>query len=215
MRAILAILLCLSLACRAFAHVGDLDGYGCHSNRDATGYHCHQGEYAGMTFSSQAEMLKTADAKAQQAPAQEAAADLAQFTGTVIAIAEGDTITVLNADKQHVKIRLYGIDCPEIGQAFGNHAKQSTSDAVFGKRVTVQPTGTDRYGRMVAIVLMPDGNSLNEHLVRDGLAWVYPQFCIREEICAPLTKLEQAVKLSKRGLWIDKEPVPPWEWRRK
>jgi len=138
----------------------------------------------------------------------------AKFTAPVIGISDGDTITVLTQGKQQIKMHLYGIDCPEAGQAFGNRAKQSTSDAVFGKIVTVQPIEQDRYGGTVAVVVKPDGMSLNEHLVREGLAWVYPQSCKREEICAPLRKIEQAVKMSKRGLWIDKAPVPPWEWRK-
>ena len=139
----------------------------------------------------------------------------AQFTAHVTGVSDGDTITVLTHDKQKIKIRLYGIDCPEMGQAWGNRAKQATSDAVFGKQVIVQPIETDRYGLTVAIVLMPDGESLNERLVRDGLAWVYPQFCKLDAICYPLRRLEQSVRMSQRGLWIDKNPVPPWEWRKK
>ena len=137
----------------------------------------------------------------------------AQFTALVIAVAEGDTITVLTPDNRQVKIRLYGIDCPESGQAFGNRAKQAASEAVHGKKVTVQPIEQDRDGWTVAVVLMPDGRSLNEHLIREGMAWVYSQYCKLEDICAPLRRLEQSVKMSKRGLWIDKAPIPPWEWR--
>jgi endonuclease YncB( thermonuclease family) len=146
---------------------------------------------------------------------QPATAVLPQFTGLVISVADGDTFTVITHDKQQVKIRLYGIDCPENGQAFSKRARDATSAAVFGQNVTVQPLDPDRDGRTVALVLMPGGKSLNEHLVRDGLAWVYPQYCKQEEICAPLRQLEQAVRRSKRGLWVDKEPVPPWEWRRR
>ena len=137
------------------------------------------------------------------------------FSGTVTAVADGNTVTVLTPDKQQVKIRLYGIDCPESGQAFGNRARQATERAMHGKHVTVRPMDTDRYGRTVAVVTMPDGSTLNEHLVREGLAWVYPQHCRQEDICAPLRKIEQAVRISKRGLWVDKNPVPPWEWRKR
>ena len=143
-------------------------------------------------------------------PAQSAG----QFTGSVISVSDGDTISVLESGKQQVKIRLYGIDCPESGQAFGMRAKQATSDAVFGKQVVVQPIDTDHYGRTVAIVGIPGGKSLNERLVRDGLAWVYSQHCTREDICEPLRKLEKAARISKRGLWSDKAPVPPWEWKK-
>lgn len=143
------------------------------------------------------------------------AADLQQFTGIVVSVIDGDTVTVLTQDKRQAKIRLYGIDCPENGQAFGARAKQAASDAVFGKSVTVQPIDRDRDGQTAAIVSSPGGKPLHEQLVRDGLAWVDPRLCTREDICAPLKKLEASVRASQRGLWIDKKPVPPWEWRKR
>ena len=142
-----------------------------------------------------------------------ATATLTQFTGKVISISDGDTITVITPDKQQVKIRLYGIACPKRGQAFGDRAKQATSDVVFKRIVTAQPIETDRHSRTVAIVYMPRGGSLNELLVREGLAWVYPQVCKRKDFCRPLKLLEDAARNAGRGLWADKEPVPPWLWR--
>ena len=137
------------------------------------------------------------------------------FTGHVISVADGDTITALTPDMQQIKIRLYGVDCPEHGQAFSRRAREATSKAVFDKIVTVWPMDTDSYGRTVAVVYMPDGKSLNAHLVRSGLAWVYPRHCKQADICEPLRKLEQTAKGQKKGLWADKNPVPPWEWRQK
>jgi endonuclease YncB( thermonuclease family) len=131
-----------------------------------------------------------------------------QFVAPVISVADGATITVLNSDKQQIKIRLYGIDCPDKRQTLGGKAAQATSDAVFGKRVTVRPMGADSDGRMVAVVMMPDGKSLLEHLVRGGLAKVSPQSCKHDDICAPLHKLEAAARGQKRGLWADKVPAP-------
>ena len=134
-------------------------------------------------------------------PAQSAA----QFTASVISVSDGDTITVLTADKPQIKIRLYGIDCPERGRELWNRAKQATSDAVFGKRIAVQPMDTERSGRTVAIVLMPGGKSLNEHLVREGLAWVSQKSCKDDAICGQLHKLEKAAKAQGRGVWEDKK----------
>ena len=141
--------------------------------------------------------------------AAQAIAATSQFTGVVIAVADGNTLTVLTTDKQQVKIRLYGVDCPERNRHFGAPAKQATSDAVFGKNVTVQPIHTNSYGQMAAVILMPGGKSLNEHLVRNGMALVNPQFCTQEEICNPLRKLEQAAKGQRRGVWADKDQMPP------
>jgi len=97
------------------------------------------------------------------------------WTGKVVGIADSDTITVLNG-KTPVKIRLYGIDCPEKGgQAFGNKAKQFTSDMVFKKQVQIEPMDQDRYGRTVAWVFV-DGKNLCEELVAAGLAWHYKKY---------------------------------------
>src|SRR5271156_3925062 len=88
-----------------------------------------------------------------------------EFTGKVIGITDGDTIKVLRGGEE-VKIRLEGIDCPESRQAFGNKAKQATSDLAFGKSVTVQAKGMDRYQRTLADIILPDGTNLNRELVR-------------------------------------------------
>ena len=140
------------------------------------------------------------------------ASDQAQFTAPVISVADGRTLTVLTRDKQQIKIRLYGIDCQERGREFWSHAKRSTSDAVLGKTVTVQPMDRDPDGRTVAVVRMPGGKSLNEHLVREGLAWVLQQDCTQENICALLRKMEKGAKAQKLGLWTDKTPAAPQGW---
>jgi micrococcal nuclease len=70
------------------------------------------------------------------------------------------------------RIRLYGIDCPEGGQAYGNRAKQFTSQLVFGKSVKIVPVDRDRYGRTVADVILNDGREVGQEIVRAGFAWV-------------------------------------------
>jgi endonuclease YncB( thermonuclease family) len=129
----------------------------------------------------------------------------------VVGIADGDTITVLR-DKEQVRIRLYGIDCPEGGQAFGKKAKQFTSEMVFGKVVEVDHIDTDRYGRIVALVRF-DGVLLNSALVQEGLAWVYNYYCTLP-FCEEWFVLQLKAKDAKRGLWADPNPIPPWEYRR-
>ena len=91
-------------------------------------------------------------------------ADTISWSGKVVGVADGDSITVMHNGKGE-KIRLYGIDCPEKQQAFGNKAKQLTSQMVFKKIVKVKPVTTDRYGRTVAWVSC-DGKSLNESLLK-------------------------------------------------
>ena len=131
------------------------------------------------------------------------------FQGNVVGVSNGDTLTVMR-DGQAVKVRLYGIDSPEKRQAFGTQAKQLTSELAFDKLVTVKKKDIDKYGRIVGDVILPDGRSLNQELVRAGLAWWYRKYAPDNQI---LKDLEAETRSLKKGLWADKNPIPPWEWR--
>jgi micrococcal nuclease len=134
------------------------------------------------------------------------------WSGEVVGITDGDTITVLR-DKEQVRIRLYGIDCSEGGQAFGKKAKQFTSKMVYRKVVEVHRMDTDRYGRTVALVSVGQ-QLLNKELVKAGLAWVYDRYC-SEPICEGWKSFQLRARMDKRGLWSDPDRIPPWEFRRK
>ena len=136
------------------------------------------------------------------------------FTGLVTYVADGDTLIVRTKDKKQVRVRLYGIDCPEHGQAFGNRARQATTGLVHGKTVTVHPLDVDNLGRTVAIVESPE-IVLQATLLATGMAWVYPRYCKLQAICDEYRRLEEGARAERRGLWRDKKPVPPWEWRRR
>ncbi len=99
----------------------------------------------------------------------------ADFTGKVVGVSDGDTITVLHHG-QGERIRLHGIDCPEKRQAFGNRAKQFTSRLTYGKEVTVEVYGVDRYGRTIGDVILTDGRVLNHELVKAGMCWWYRKY---------------------------------------
>jgi micrococcal nuclease len=134
---------------------------------------------------------------------------LADFTGEVVRIVDGDRIEVLH-DGRPERVRLSGIDAPEKGQPFGKEAKQATSALAFHKAVTVNVRGRDSYGRIIGRVALPDGTILNHELVKQGLAWQYRQSSQDGIVAA----MEAAARQSKRGLWVDLQPIPPWEWRR-
>lgn len=132
------------------------------------------------------------------------------WEGKVVGVSDGDTISVMHDGKAE-KIRIYGIDCPESHQDFGQKAKQFTSSMVFGKIVEVKRMDTDRYGRTVGLVSL-DGKSLNEELVQAGMAWVYTKHC-RESFCQRWYRLEESARNGKIGLWWMSSPTPPWEYR--
>jgi endonuclease YncB( thermonuclease family) len=131
------------------------------------------------------------------------------FSGKVVRVLDGDTIDVMH-DGRSERIRLNAVDCPEKGQAFGTRAKEFASSLVFGQTVTVHSTGRDRYGRTIADVVLPDGRSLNQELVKAGMAWWYRAYSKDKT----LESLESEARSQKRGLWSDAHPVAPWEWRR-
>jgi endonuclease YncB( thermonuclease family) len=130
------------------------------------------------------------------------------FAATVVAVHDGDTISVRTAT-QTIRIRLEGIDCPEYKQPYSARAKQFTSGLVYRKQVTVEGRGQDRYDRLLARVRL-DGVELNEALVRAGMAWHYQ----RGEVDRTLADAERTARAARVGLWADKNPVPPWRWRR-
>jgi endonuclease YncB( thermonuclease family) len=130
------------------------------------------------------------------------------FSGKVVGITDGDTISVLH-DRRAEKIRLDGIDCPESHQAFGTKAKHFTSELTFGKTVTVKVKEKDKYGRTVGEVILQDGRSVNRELVQSGLAWWYRKYSTDQS----LGDLEAQAKAAYRGLWADQDPTPPWDFR--
>lgn len=148
--------------------------------------------------------------KAKKPKAKREIRALKVFEGKVISIKDGDTFEVLY-DGQPERVRLAEIDCPEKSQPFGNNAKQFASELCFGKTVTVSSNGKrDRYGRVVGTVVTEDGTNVNEALVKAGLAWHYKDYSDSKE----LATFENEARFSKTGLWADKQPTPPWDWRK-
>ena len=132
----------------------------------------------------------------------------AELKGRVIGVSDGDTITVLGTNHQE-RIRLAEIDSPEMKQPFGNQAKKNCSGLCFNKVVTVNYSRRDRFKRIVGQVKLPNGHSLNHELVRAGMAWCFTKYCKD-----PLVRdLEQQARGKRLGLWRDKKPIPPWQWR--
>lgn len=97
------------------------------------------------------------------------------LTGKVIRIADGDTITVLDAGRQQHKIRLAGIDAPEKAQAYGNRSRQKLADMVFSRTVIVEWDKRDRYGRLVGKVMV-NGIDANLEQIKAGMAWWYEKY---------------------------------------
>ena len=132
-----------------------------------------------------------------------------KITAKVVGVKDGDTFVVLN-EKKEIVVRLEHIDAPEKNQPFGNKAKQFASDFCFGKTVVVIGNGKkDRNGRWIGEIFFKNQN-LGKELVRNGLAWHYKRYSKSENYA----DLEMEARKNKRGLWKEKEPIAPWEWRK-
>lgn len=137
------------------------------------------------------------------------------ITGRVVGIADGDTLTLLDAANTQYKIRLSGIDSPEKGQPFGQVCKRSLSDLAYDRVAVVESTKLDRYGRVIGKVLV-NNQDVNLEQVRRGCGWHYKKYQDEQILDDRLSynSAEESAKSRKVGLWTDHEPVPPWEWRK-
>lgn len=137
------------------------------------------------------------------------------LTGKVVGIADGDTLTLLDSANTQHRVRLAGIDSPEKGQPFGDHCKKSLSDLVFGRTVEVESSKLDRYGRVIGKVVI-NGLDANLEQINRGCGWHYKKYQNEQPLEERLsyTRAEANAREAGVGLWRDKDPVPPWEWRR-
>ena len=133
---------------------------------------------------------------------------LADFTGRVVKVGDGDTLTVL-VNKKQFKVRLDGIDAPESGQAFGKRSQQSLANICAAKQARVEDRGKDHYGRTIGRVSCA-GVDANGEQLRRGMAWVFTRYV---PFGSPLYELEAYARLRQLGLWADARPVAPWDWR--
>ena len=135
--------------------------------------------------------------------------------GKVVHVADGDTITVLDANNTQHKIRLQGIDAPEKAQAFGQRSKQSLHQLVHSKQVSVEFQKKDKYGRTVGKVVF-NGLDVCLEQIKLGMAWHYKQYESEQtkEDRETYAHAELAAQALALGLWKDKSTIPPWEYRR-
>ena len=141
----------------------------------------------------------------------------AVLQGNVVGVSDGDTVKVLDAAKQLHTVRLMGIDAPEKAQPYGQRSKQSLSEMVFQRQVTVEWEKKDKYGRTVGKITSSDGVDVCLEQVNRGMAWHYKEYASEQSLedRASYSAAELTARSKKVGLWRDQSPIPPWEWRKK
>ena len=139
----------------------------------------------------------------------------AEWQGTVVGVADGDTLTLLDSSKTQHRIRLDGIDAPERTQPYGQRARQSLAALAHGRAARADCPKVDRYGRSVCRVVV-DGVDIGLEQIRRGYAWHYVKYAPEQRASdrALYARAESDARLAHAGLWSFSDPVPPWDYRR-
>jgi endonuclease YncB( thermonuclease family) len=139
----------------------------------------------------------------------------ADLHGTVIVVPDGDSLVVVDADRRQHRVRLAAIDAPEKGQPFANRSRDHLARWVLDRTVRVRWYKRDEYERLVGTVLLNE-TDVNLEQLRAGYAWWYRQYAHEQSSVArrDYERAEREARRTRRGLWADERPVPPWHWRR-
>ena len=132
----------------------------------------------------------------------------ADFGARVVTVHEGDRLTI-HYEGRSETIYLKDIDCPELKQPYGKQAKHAIAAYVGNREVVVRALKRDRDGRATAEILLQDGRNVGHELLKEGLAW-WQRSASND---ASLEVLEELARASRKGLWADSNPVPPWKWK--
>lgn len=134
--------------------------------------------------------------------------------GRIVGVTDGDTVTLLDIRHSQHKLRLAGIDAPEIRMPYGQRAKQHLATLVFGRNVLAIITKQDRYGRAIATIRV-NGADVNLQMIEVGLAWHYSKYSTEQtcDMASQYFRAEQVARAQAFGLWNDPNPIAPWDWR--
>jgi endonuclease YncB( thermonuclease family) len=139
------------------------------------------------------------------------------LTGRVTYVFDGDTLVLTDGPRRRVRVRLYGIDAPEIGrsgesgQPGGREARRALLVKLSGRTVTVEVRETDPYGRTIGVVRLA-GRDINREMVGDGWAWAYRHY-LEGPYASAYLGAEKSARTRRAGLWSRSNPEPPWEFR--
>ena len=143
----------------------------------------------------------------QHVPARQVAVE--RFSGKVVRVSDGDTCDVESAAGKVVRIRIYGIDAPELSQEFGKEARKYLDARIFRQEVMIEKFYDDQYGRCVGKVLL-ESQDIALELLREGMVWHYIQYSTDPEYATA----ERLARRERKGLWKAEAPVAPWEYRK-
>lgn len=137
-----------------------------------------------------------------------------QVIGRVVGVTDGDTLKLLTSEHNQLVIRIGGIDAPERGQPFGAVAKKRLSELAYQREAVAECRKSDRYGRLICTVLV-DQKDVGLKMVNDGLAWHFKRYAREQPVVEAeiYAGAEAEARRHRKGLWRDREPIAPWDWR--
>lgn len=138
------------------------------------------------------------------------------LTGRVARVGDGDTLDLDAPGHPRLRIRLQGIDAPELAQEHGREAKAALETLALGREVQVRTGRKDAHNRRLGVVLL-DGQDLNQALVAAGHAWHNARFAseLPPETTQRYARAQTEARAQRRGLWQIPHPEAPWDWRRR
>lgn len=131
-----------------------------------------------------------------------------KLSGKITKVSDGDTVTLTDNNGKKYKIRLNGIDCPEMNQEYGNEARKYVEKIASGKYADVDVIGKDQYNRILGILYIGKLN-VNETLLKNGMAWVY-----KYNKDSHYKKMEEQARIKKLNLWKNPNAIDPYMWRK-
>ena len=134
----------------------------------------------------------------------------ADLNGKIVKVIDGDTVDILTPEKQKIRVRLLDIDAPESRQAYGNASKKYLASLIAGKSVFVKENKKDIYQRTLGTIFLNKIN-VNAKMVESGYAWAYRVKGVAKN--KNMVNLEAKAKQKQKGLWKDKYPIAPWDFR--
>ncbi len=142
------------------------------------------------------------------------------FNGVVVSIVDADTLRVSHSDGNLDRVRILGIDAPEVA-----HSKQEISQPsgeacknflhlLVGTEVTIETTRRDNYGRVLGRVISDDSD-IGLLLLKTGCAWIYYPLGLEKDVRAIYQAAYENARMNKIGLFSRSRYVTPTVWRRR
>lgn len=166
---------------------------------------------AAITYFGTSEYFKRAEDVSDFGGMEESEVEMnikSDLQGVVTHVSDGDTMVLKDSLGKTHKVRIDGIDAPEMGQDFGKQSKSFLEKLILNKRVSVEVVGIDQYRRILGVVSV-NGTDVNKAMLRNGMAWQYKYNKNKE-----YALLVKQAKEQNKNIWSNPNAIDPHQWRK-